>query len=108
MRAADFLVTFGTELRDNQVAFLVEQKKSVRVFYDERVGPAHFLAVGRGGVQRFPEALAGVRLEAAQLAIAANAVNMAVLQEWRAHGGMEGVRVFFTDSLALPDGLGDG
>src|SRR5260370_26482624 len=105
MRAADFLIAARTELRDDQVAIFIEQEKAVPVFDDEGVGPAHFLAAGCRGVQRFPEAFAGVRLEAAQLAIAANAVDVAVLQDRRAHGGMQRIGVFFTDSLSLPDRL---
>src|ERR1041384_6852506 len=101
MRAADFFVTFGTELRDNEIAFFVGQKEAITIFDDERRGPAHFFATGR--FKTFPDAFAGVGVEAAELAVAAHAVNVAAIEERRAHDAVQTVGVPFTLALAAPE-----
>ena len=88
--------------------FSLKRKKRSPILDNEGVGPAHFLAVGGGGAEGFPNPLAGGGLEAAQLAVAANAVDVSVLQERRAQGGVQGVGVLFADALALPKGRGAG
>ncbi|MDB6123220.1 MAG: hypothetical protein JWQ71_2213 [Pedosphaera sp.] len=106
--AADFFVTFGTKFRDDEVAFFVEEEKAVGVFDEEGVGPAHFFFVVGGGFEGFPNAVAGVGFEAAELAIATDAVDVAVFEKRGDHGGVEGVGIFLADFFALPDEGGGG
>src|SRR5690349_24648635 len=75
VRAAEFLVFLGRELRDDEVALLAEDEAAVAVFDHEGVAPALGLAAGRH--EGFPEALARLQLQAAELAIAARAVEVA-------------------------------
>ncbi len=93
MGAADLLVAFGGELGDDEVALLIGEEEAVGVFDDEGIGPADERAAG-GGSHGFPEALAGFELEAAELAVAADAVDVAVLNEGGADKAVEGVGVF--------------
>ncbi len=84
MRPANLLVAFGIHLRDDQIPFLIEQEEVILILNNERVGPAHFLAVGRRSLQSLPNPLASVSPEAAQLPVTANAVDKAILKERRA------------------------
>lgn len=106
--AADFFVTFGAELCDDEVAFFVEEEEAVAVFYDEGIGPTHFFFVVGGDFHGFPDALTGVGFQAAELAVAAGAVDVAVFKKWSAHGAMQGVGIFFTYLFALPEERGVG
>src|SRR5262245_31601862 len=101
VRAADFFVTFRAELRDDEIAFLVRQKKAVAVFDDERSGPAFFFSAR--GNKCFPHTLAGVSLKATELAITARAVNVAVLDEWRGDDAVKRVGIALAIALAAPD-----
>ena len=105
--AADFLVAARAELGDDQVALFVEEEEAVAVLHDERIGPADGFA-GGGGLEGFPDALAGLRLQAAQLAVAADAVNVAVFEEGRAHDGVEVGGVLLVHLERAPDGGGGG
>src|ERR1035441_3122840 len=93
MRAADLLVAARAKLRDDQIPLLVEEEKAVPVLHDEGVGPADWFAGGRS-LEGFPNALAGLHLQATQLPVTADAVNEAVFKERRAHDGVEVGGVF--------------
>src|SRR5262249_3274808 len=61
--------------------------------------PAFFFV--RGGLERFPDAFAGVGLEAAQLAVAAHAVDVAVLDDRGRHDGVQAVGLVGKLALAF-------
>src|SRR2546422_6251078 len=103
VRAADFFVAARGEFGDDQVAFLVEEEKAVPVFDDESVGPADGFARG-GGLESFPNALARAGFEAAQLAVAADAVDVAVFEEGRTHNGVEAFSVLLSGLFGAPKG----
>src|ERR1044071_2593058 len=105
MSAADFIVTLGREPGDNEISLLIEQEESVAVLYDESVAPADGFAIGRG-FERFPEARTGLGIEAAKLPVAAHAIDVTVLQEWRAHHGVEVSSILLARLLRLPGHLG--
>src|SRR5260370_16721009 len=64
---------------DDQIAVLVEEKKAIAVRDQESIGPA--LLAGAGScLKRLPEAIARGCLQAAQLAIAAHAIDIIVLE----------------------------
>src|SRR5262249_36091842 len=70
--AADLLVALGAELRNNQVALLVEQEPPVPLRRQEGIAPAHLpLLFGPGRGEVLPDPLAGRQLQAAQLTVAA-------------------------------------
>ena len=83
VRAAKLLVALRAELRNDQISSLVEQEKTVRVFDNKRVGPADRFIPGRR-LKGFPHAFAGLGIQAAKLAVAANAIDIARVQKWRA------------------------
>src|ERR1035441_1677400 len=66
----------------------VKQQEAVPVLYDEGVGPTDGFTRGRS-LKGFPNALAGLHLQATQLPVTADAVNEAVFKERRAHDGVE-------------------
>src|SRR5262245_3276541 len=90
--AAEFLVFLRAELRNDEVALFAEDKAAVALLDDKGVAPALGLAAGRR--EGFPEALAGFQLQAAKLAVAARAVDIAVLDQRRRHDAVQTVRVF--------------
>src|ERR1017187_7686397 len=106
VRPADLLVALGSEPGDDQITLFIEQEKTVLILDNEGVGPARFLAVGGGGAEGFPKPLSAGGLEAAQLAVAANAVDISVLQERRAQGAVQSVGILFAHALALPNQIG--
>src|SRR5262249_41595519 len=75
------LVTFGREPGDDKVANVIVQKGTVALRHDKRRG-AERLALGG---EMLPETLAGHEVEAAELAEVADAVDVAVLEDGRAH-----------------------
>src|SRR5262249_7084664 len=79
MRPADLVVALRRQLGDDEIAFLIEDEESIALWDQEGIAPALFLA-GRG-LERFPDAFAGVGLETPQLTVAAHAVDVTVLDE---------------------------
>ena len=67
------------------------------------MAPALGFATGRR--EGFPEAFARLQLEAAELPIAARAVDVSALDQRRGHDAVQSIRVLLTDLLALPDRL---
>src|SRR5260370_42403309 len=75
---------------DDQIAVLVEEKKAIAVRDQESIGPA--LLAGAGScLKRLPEAIARGCLQAAQLAIAAHAIDIIVLEIGRADDAVQAV-----------------
>src|SRR6185503_13273711 len=73
----------------------------IPLLHHERMSPTFGFAAGwREG---FPEPLAGIELQAAELTVAARAVDVAVLDERCGHDAVQAVRVLLTGLLALPD-----
>src|SRR6266404_5428545 len=91
MSAADFFITLGTESCDDQIAMLVEEKEAITVRHQESVGPA-LLTGARGRLKGLPEAIARGCSQAAQLAIAAHAVDRIALEIRRADDAVQTVR----------------
>src|SRR3954447_9328513 len=90
--ATDFFVRLGCEPRDDQIALFIEQEKSVAVLDDENLsGAGSFRSMG---LERFPDALAGVGSDAAEHAAAVvasvDAVDVPVLKKRRAENAVEG------------------
>ena len=106
MGAAEFVITLRREARDEQVALLIEDEIAVGVFHEEGVAPADFLAAGRG--ECFPDALAGVGFEAAELAVTAHTVNVAAFEKRRGHDAVQRVGVALAAFLRAPDHGGGG
>ena len=71
------------------IEFETKDAKLVLVADDERVAPPGGLA--GGGRERFPEAFAGLELQAAKLAVAARAVDEAVFNQGRGHHAVQAV-----------------
>ena len=63
--AADFLVTLRSELRDDEFALLIGEEDPVAVGDEEGVPPAAFASE----FSRFPETLAGIGVQAAELSL---------------------------------------
>src|SRR5688572_25327459 len=87
LRPADFLIALWRELGDDQLAPLVEQKVAVGILDEMNRAPAG--RWHRGLV--FPEAASVRRVEASQLTVAIDAVNMAALKNGRADDRMQRV-----------------
>src|SRR5438270_8799513 len=98
--AADFLVTLGTQSGDDQLAVIVIDKEAIAVPHDERGGPAGLLA---GDRQRLPNALARGRAEAAELAVAADSVNVVAIEDGGRDQRMKAVGIDLAVALSLPD-----
>src|SRR5207249_285526 len=81
MRAADLFIALGTQLRDDEIALLIRQEKPIAVHDNEGRRPALLFAAG--GNKSLPYTLARIGFEAAELAIAARAVDVAVTDERR-------------------------
>ena len=107
MRPAEFLVTTRAEPGDNEVALFIRQKEHLAVLDKEGVGPAHWLAVGGGG-KGFPEALARIGLETAQLAVAAHTVDVSVLQERGGDDRVQAIGFLLAAAFAPPEHFGRG
>src|SRR5580765_5163213 len=101
MRSADFFVSFGRELRDDQISFFVWQKEAIPVLDQKRVCPARFLA--SRSRKRLPNPFARVRLKASQLSITANSVNITILDKWRRHDAVQRFGIPFALAFGLPD-----
>src|SRR5437762_2449259 len=101
MGAADFFVFLRGESGDDQIALFIEQEVAVAVFHNERVAPT--LGFAGGWLERFPGALAGLGLQATELAVTARSINVSLFQKRRAHDAVQAVGVLLTDLLALPD-----
>src|SRR5262245_42428115 len=101
MGAAEFFVLVRREVRDDEVALFAEEKAALALLHHEGVAPARRLAAGWR--ERFPKPLARLQLQAAELSVAAWAVDVAVLDQWRGHHAMQSIRVHLGDLLALPD-----
>src|SRR5262245_22712757 len=106
MSPADLAVTGRTQMRDNQVACLVRQKEPITILHDENVLPAIGLTArvtGRSGrLERFPDAFAGLELQATKLSVATDSINVTVLEYGRAHDGMELIGTKLAVTLATP------
>src|SRR5581483_4014157 len=72
-RTADLLVPLRRKRRDNQVAAIVVYEKAIAVPHHVARGPARLLS---GDLLGLPHALARARVQAAQLAVAADAVDI--------------------------------
>src|SRR5260221_1864702 len=107
VRSADFFVAFRRETGQDQVAQIVAQEKAVGVRHEEGVRRQGWLAAGGG--QGLPDPLAGVGLQAAQFPHAAYAVDVAVLDDWGTHDGVQGLSEFAgAGALFVPRYFGDG
>src|SRR3954451_13361640 len=91
MGPADFLVTFRSELRDNEVAFFVGKEVAIPLLDDKGIGPAFLFAAG--GRERFPDAIAVAGFDAAKLTITADAVDVFARKCGRAHDAVKGLGV---------------
>src|SRR5438552_2177266 len=101
MRAADFIVAVSGELRDDQVPLFVCEKKSIAVFDQESVSPALFLSTrGREG---FPNSLTGCGVKATQLAVAAHAIDITVVDERRGDDTVQAIGIPFVFAFAAPN-----
>src|SRR5262245_40815108 len=89
LRAANLVVALWRQTRDDEVALLVKNEIAILVRDQERVRPASLLAAG--SLERFPQAFAGRGFQAAQLAVAAHAIDVAVLHDGSAHEAMQAV-----------------
>ena len=79
------------------------------IFDDKYIGPSFlWFALTRGCLQRLPDATPGGRLKTAQFAIAADAIDMALVKEWAAHDAIEMRRISFTHFLRPPPRTGWG
>src|SRR4051812_31665079 len=105
MGAADFLVTFRAKPGDDQISLFVKQEKTVAVLHDKSISPADRLS-GSSRPKGFPDSLACFEFQAAQLAITADTVDMAILNEWRGHHRIEVGRVFLARLFRAPDCFG--
>src|SRR5690242_17190386 len=101
MRPGNLFVALWGKIGNNEVAPLVEEKKPVAVLHNERVSPADRFPCGCS-LERFPNSLAGLGSQTAQLPIAAYTVDVAVFQKWSAQNGIEMSGVFLVDLFALP------
>src|SRR5947208_1648500 len=105
MRATDLLVAFGIEPGDDEIALLVKEEKAAAILDDKSIGPADGFA-GGSGLEGLPDPLAGVRFEAAQLAIAAHTVDVSVLEKGRAHDRVEVFGVLLAGLFRAPNRVG--
>ena len=101
MGAADFLIFLRRQLRDDEVAFFIEEKGALAVLHNERVAPP--LGFARGRFERFPEAITRVGLQTPELPVAARTVNVSVFYQGSAHHAVKAVGIFLADLLTLPD-----
>src|SRR5262249_30348478 len=99
---ANLFVAFGAQLGDDQIALLRRQEEAIPVLDQENIRRTYLLAAV--GFQRTPQALAGVGLDADELAVAGRAVNMTVFHKGRAEDAVEAVLLRIT----LPGDLGAG
>lgn len=101
VRATQFVIFLRTEFRDDEVALFAEDETAITALDDEGVAPA--LGLAAGGRKGFPESLARFQFQTAKLAVAAGAVDVAILDERRGHHAVQSVGFFLTHLLALPD-----
>src|ERR1041384_3105123 len=99
--AAELFIALRAEVGNDEIAEFVEEEKPITVLDDKGVSPADPLA-GGGGLERFPDALAGLGFEAAELTIAANAVDIAILEKGCAEDRVQVSSVFLADFLRAP------
>lgn len=103
--SADLFITARSEPGDNQVSFLIEKKKPSAIFDKESVCPPKG-AIGGCRLESFPEPLARIGFKTTQLAIAANAIDVILLQERGAHDGIEMCGVALASFVGSPNGGG--
>ena len=102
LRTADFFVTRGTQLGDDQIALLVMDEVSVLMWNQECVPPARF--AGRPVCLPQPLPVRGV--ETTQLTIAANAVDILAVEDGGRNNRVQAVGVDFAVAVPLPHDLG--
>ena len=111
MHPPQFPVSLGVHATIDELARLIEEKVTIgrSIFDDKYIGPSFlWFALTRGCLQRLPDATPGGRLKTAQFAIAADAIDMALVKEWAAHDAIEMRRISFTHFLRPPPRTGWG
>src|SRR6516165_395911 len=86
---ADFLVFLWRQASNDQIASLVEEENPVPLGNQKGVAPAERFT--HNWFVSLPNAFAGVGFDAAQFAVAAHAIDMAVFDERSVHDTMESV-----------------
>ena len=90
VRPADLLIALGTHVGYNQIALLGEQEIAAGLFDDKGIVPAILvLLLAAGRFQVHPQPLARLRLQAAQLAVTAHAVDVIALEDGSTHDGVQ-------------------
>ena len=95
---ADFLKALGREPCDDQLASFIEHPDTILVLDKVNRTPT---SLG-GGCQVFPDTCSGGRIEAAQLTIAVDTVEVALEPNWRTYDRVQPDRIAFVAAHFSP------
>src|SRR6058998_3325881 len=101
----DFLVTIRRKARDDQLAAVIVDEVTVSVTHDHGRRPPGLLA---RDFERLPDPGAGPRVDASELAVAANAVDEVAIHDGRGDQRVKTVRIDFAPAVPSPEHPGSG